>query len=96
MVREMMTSITFSVPIVKGKARLRDQQLRHPAHSPLATREAPKHAHRDAPLHVRPEGVHPMSAEEVEWLREQILLTAQGVLLAAIVFALMFAACALA
>ena len=43
-----------------------------------------------------PEGVHPMSAEEVEWLREQILLTAQGVLLAAIVFALMFAACALA
>lgn len=43
-----------------------------------------------------PEGVHPMSAEEVEWLREQILLTAQGVLMAAIVFALMFAACALA
>ena len=37
-----------------------------------------------------------MRPEEVEWLREQILLTAQGVLLAAIVFALMFAACALA
>ena len=37
-----------------------------------------------------------MTPEEVEWLREQILLTAQGVLLAAIVFALMFAACALA
>lgn len=37
-----------------------------------------------------------MSADEVDWLREQIRLTAQGVLLAAIAFALMFAACALA
>lgn len=43
-----------------------------------------------------PPMVAPMAAEEVEWLREQIMLTAQGVLLAAIVFALMFAACALA
>ena len=85
MVREM-SELCFFVPSPR-----RDRRGR-----PLATREAPKHAHRDAPLHVRPEGVHPMSAEEVEWLREQILLTAQGVLLAAIVFALMFAACALA
>ena len=37
-----------------------------------------------------------MTPDEVDWLREQIRLTAQGVLLAAIVFALMFAGCALA
>ena len=39
MVREMMTSITFSVPIVKGKARPRVTRSGH-AYTPSGTREA--------------------------------------------------------
>jgi len=37
-----------------------------------------------------------MSAEEADWLREQLWVTAQAALGAALVFALLFLGCALA